>query len=448
MNLFVKSLIPSLAALTATSAAQIPAANSMVLSGKTAFGMAGPRMIADGGISSLAWSDDGRFLLAVRSEMGRSSNDDAMVGPQAILIYSVADRTSRVMWRANSPTDEIEEVHWLKGADAAIAIVREHLRTTDPRVPHPMRSEVYSLDASTGASRGLLQVDATEENGPVLGLSYCPAKPFAVLTLFESIKDGTNPYGRMHSRIRKIGPGSIGGEVEIDGSGNVVGWIDDGGTPLMAVLQRDVDGHLLRQAPQAMDFSTGKLRAAPNPIRFKLAEPSLPISVSTGAGKASKGKEDRKLRSLWLSGDDSSALIAADGIEPQLSPSLSGVAYISQGVALVRPIVQVPKEAYLAAKAAAEREKIMDNAKQVALALLQYATDKGDVLPPNQSDVLNLISPFLSGSDVAAGFVYSFSGGNLGDIANPASTVLGYIAGSNGRAIVYSDGHVKWQANP
>ena len=40
---------------------------------------------------------------------------------------------------------------------------------------------------------------------------------------------------------------------------------------------------------------------------------------------------------------------------------------------------------------------------------------------------------------------YTYPGGPLSEIASPATTVIGTMKGASGQAIIYADGHVKWQ---
>lgn len=79
----------------------------------------------------------------------------------------------------------------------------------------------------------------------------------------------------------------------------------------------------------------------------------------------------------------------------------------------------------------------------VALALIMYASDMDDVLPP--TDRLQDIMPYLKDQSILNGFVYDYSGErNMSKVENPGETVIGYMPGNGGRAVVYIDGHVKW----
>jgi hypothetical protein len=110
-------------------------------------------------------------------------------------------------------------------------------------------------------------------------------------------------------------------------------------------------------------------------------------------------------------------------------------------------LVRIPKAAYLAARAAAERATVISNAKQIGLALHMYAQDHNEAFPGASDDVANRIAPYLKNSSMTAGLVYTHSGGAIANIENPDKTELGYLPGSGGRAIIYADGHVQWKAD-
>ncbi len=124
-------------------------------------------------------------------------------------------------------------------------------------------------------------------------------------------------------------------------------------------------------------------------------------------------------------------------------PSQDGryVAYVSQGMLLVRELAKVPREEYEAALQEAEQQFIMGQAKQAALGLIMYASDNNDILPPS-GDVSSLVRPYMK-QDFP--FTYTYTGGSMSNNENPATTVLGYVDGSNGRAIIHADGHVTWK---
>ena len=95
---------------------------------------------------------------------------------------------------------------------------------------------------------------------------------------------------------------------------------------------------------------------------------------------------------------------------------------------------------------AAKRAAAMSKAKQVALGLIMYSADNDDAIP-GDLDLRKDVSPYVRNDSVFDGFVYTFQGGKLSDLKDPANTVLGYTDTPDGRAVAYADGHVVWK-NP
>jgi prepilin-type processing-associated H-X9-DG protein len=126
-----------------------------------------------------------------------------------------------------------------------------------------------------------------------------------------------------------------------------------------------------------------------------------------------------------------------------LSPKDNFVAYTVDYSLRIRPIAKVPPEVAKLIKDAMAKRETMQNAKQMGLAILMYSGDCDDLTPPKDG-LSDIIQPYLRMN--IPGFVYTLEGGkNLGEIANPAETEMGYINGPGGRAIVYVDGHVSWK---
>jgi prepilin-type processing-associated H-X9-DG protein len=94
----------------------------------------------------------------------------------------------------------------------------------------------------------------------------------------------------------------------------------------------------------------------------------------------------------------------------------------------------------------ARRSELMMRGKMVALAVMMYVQDHEFGLPPTDQ-VPGAILPYLKDASAAEGFVYEIGGGKLADHAAPATTVMGYLSGPGGRAVVYLDGHVEWRAD-
>lgn len=132
---------------------------------------------------------------------------------------------------------------------------------------------------------------------------------------------------------------------------------------------------------------------------------------------------------------------------PLFSPDDSFVIYQDSGALLLREIKPVDAALVRKMVLAAQKARAISNAKQAALAMIMYAGDNDDVLPSAEGWDAK-VSPYAKNKDLLKNFNYTFKGGNVADIENPASTELGFVLGPGGRAVAYTDGHVKWIPNP
>ena len=131
----------------------------------------------------------------------------------------------------------------------------------------------------------------------------------------------------------------------------------------------------------------------------------------------------------------------------RISPASDCVAYMDAGALLIRDIK--PIDAAMAKAAAAKNAKLkaMSDAKMSALGLIICASDMDGVLPGIEGWEAKVL-PYTLDGDMLKNFNYTFKGGNLSGIDNPATTELGFTVGPGGRAVAYCDGHVRWIPNP
>ncbi len=133
---------------------------------------------------------------------------------------------------------------------------------------------------------------------------------------------------------------------------------------------------------------------------------------------------------------------------PRFAPTSDCVAYEDAGALLIREIK--PIDLALAKKLlldAAKAKSIMD-AKQIATSLMVYASDTDDSSLPGQEGWDTKVLPYCKDGDLLKRFNYTYKGGSLSSLENPATTELGFTMGPGGRAVAYADGSVKWIPNP
>ena len=141
------------------------------------------------------------------------------------------------------------------------------------------------------------------------------------------------------------------------------------------------------------------------------------------------------------------ARLGLDNCRPTFGPKNDCVVYEDAGALLIREIKPMDPNMARKLQAMDAKAKAMMNARQAATGLSVYAADNDGVLPGAEGWE-NKVSPYFKNSDFLRDFNYTFKGGNMSSIDNPASTELGFIIGQGGRAVAYADGHVMWVPNP
>jgi hypothetical protein len=184
-------------------------------------------------------------------------------------------------------------------------------------------------------------------------------------------------------------------------------------------------------------------------------KPKPPLAIAADTAKLTGGAgRIADTTALWLEASEpglekkfTRALVAAevDSQSVQLLRDLSAVLYIHDDALYAAPIASLDRVAF---------EKMMKqlaitNAKQTGLGLMMYAQDYDENFPHDPGNVKEAIYPYIKNNDVIADFVYTYKGPlEMSKVEKPAETAMGYIPSPGGRAVVYADGHVKWEPTP
>jgi hypothetical protein len=132
---------------------------------------------------------------------------------------------------------------------------------------------------------------------------------------------------------------------------------------------------------------------------------------------------------------------------PTFGPGNDCVAYLDAGALLIRDIKPIDSAVARKVLADAAKAKAISDSKQAALGLIVYASDNDGVLPGAEGWE-HKVEPYFKNVDLLKNFNYTFRGGTMESISNPAETELGFTIGPGGRAVAYCDGQVKWVSNP
>lgn len=451
-------------------------AKNFVLGTNIAYVLLPPEPVTGSLSDSLLWSSDGSYLLVGRTDSREESTvRSALSGQprsepqlQSLIAYRMFDQKNTLLWRANANAARLGEVDWFPDSHRFAASVTESLRTEDPTKPPHSRQSILVFDADKGVS--ITAMSVVQEGGtPVMSVSMSPTKPYGLLiseawSHVDAAAAPTQAAGTAVEVVTKVGgPGTsatapaLGPEywlVRPDGSTKRIivdqglgweGWSSDGSSPTFGRFQRVANSRPIVTLFQ-VDLATGKLQQIPEPAPRREEPSRQDVYTSLAPANLTGAGTDLRVRSGWLMGsaDRSKTMIAADCSLLSLSPTLNAVAYVSNGVALVRPILQLPKKAFLTALEDVLKREAMNNAKQAGLATIMYSGDYDDQLPMKGMTLSDVLGPYARNEGVFDGFNITYTGSSLGDIKDPAHTELGYTSGPGGRAVLYADGHVVW----
>lgn len=468
MKLHLLSLIaiPFLSSLTAAQTINVKNATNpeqgfgTVLTDTEAIMMLPPKLACAESVASFSWSSDGQFILFSQSDLGLTakamtdvlSRKNVLPSPTFTLsLYDVKKGESRVLAKLPSGAFPTAMV-WLPKTHQAYATVIqiEFDQSTGTQVS---QSSVYSI-SPTAKTIDRVLVGAQEEYIEVY-VSPLEPRAFSIVTGFwkgpTSAPAGGAPSNQPVGPPRRVNAlgadGRLGPTYRIEDqlSLSQIEWSADGRLPIL--LKAEMQNGKRNQKPFALDLDSGRqyelasvdLYKEPTKIpdlRVEMREivdtAVTPSPKTIGTYLVCKSTEEKK-----------EARVAADAVGT-MSPAADGVLYIQSGAAFYRPLFRMSKEVYLEAQREALRAQLISETKQCAIGFLIYAADNDDVLMSPGSDWMSAITPYLKNDQMMSGFIYTFGGGDMSKIEDPAGTVLGYKLGPGGRAVAYTDGHVKW----
>jgi hypothetical protein len=305
-------------------------------------------------------------------------------------------------------------------------------------------------------------VEAIGKIGDLEELQVSPLRPFGVLRRSEAhLEQVPQPDGKVRAvakwehTLRVLhADGSIGQAARLPDNIMVreTAWSEDGALFYwLSSVRTVVDNKAkLVDSWNVFDPRTGENRPLPEaPKTYKENPSPFPLRLKQSHPTVTEEDASQHLRALWVESpmpsEQPRVLVCADGEWGLPSPRGDAALYYAQGAAWVVPLIRVEKQRFIEARRQAQKMAAISHAKQVGLALLMYSQDYDEQLPAQGQDVNGLIQPYLQNADALQGFSYSFPGGTLGSIADPANTILGVVQGPGGVAVIYVDGHVIWK---
>jgi len=437
---------------------------TFVATDKNAYLMLPPSVICGPEVQQMIWSMDGERLAAVRyvidltpdaiRDMVLQKKSDGDAKPKVetqIVVWHMVSRKADTIFKLDEDTGRLLDTQWLAGSSKLLLTVSykrdEEQGSTLARVLF-VNNDGTTVSIGTVDTRTNYEVTAS----PYSSLAAICDHPASTPT---AAGPGATPPTRPPSTVRFFGPSGVLGEpFTMPVSRSFLFW-GSNGKAYALTFQQDARTKQNKKIWYLANGSTHKFEvseAPPNAAGMP-NEPTPEIMAQSLPARASVRKVGVNAPTVILSAvqeqkDFEPGVVTTDGASGELSPKLNGVSFVSQGTAMVRGMVKVPLDDYKRAKTAALRVKLMSQAKQVALSFIMYASDMDDVLPGNKGNWQNLLDPYMKDMSMFDGFNYSYPGGDMTKIESPADTVLGYIEGPGGRAVAYTDGHVKWIPNP
>ncbi|AIE87280.1 hypothetical protein OP10G_3912 [Fimbriimonas ginsengisoli Gsoil 348] len=446
------------------ASAQIPdIRRDFVLLEKDAVGLLAPRVASGAYSESIKWSSDGAYLMINQLDMGSVESilksmasgtpPSAEVEPQRqIVFFSTKGYKTKSVVPITGAGIKIQTLEWLPNSSQAIVQYMMPRLREDGTV-EDMDDVVSLISAGDGKVRPL----AKSEPNTSLSVEISPNTSRFAITRTKLVvpTPGSGEHPAMRSEIQfGSSDGSLSPFLKLPHSYSEFRWGADG-APYVCIREISKKHAGVDTTWFRIDGRTGATTPATEP-----AWPSAPAAkVVNALSFEFKMPVPKKvdgdvpnIRAVVIvpaeGKGEHMAFASSDGVQGLVSPAGDAVAYIHHGVALVRPLIHVSKDAYLQALAAAKRVELLSNAKQAGLALIMFGADNDDKLPGVGDNFLDKINPYVKNPSLLNGFVFSLAGADLSKVDNPASTELGYIPGPGGRAVVYADGHAKWIPNP
>ena len=438
--------------------------SEMIIVGEKAIALLPPVVAGKGDPKAVGWSSDGKWLLIIAEDVKVDSKALAefiakgatgappITAESVLTMFDAEKNATKEIARYKSDGSSVMQVEWLPGNRNAALIINEPFLKEDGR-----RGFALSLYVASTSTAKVTRLARFAESQYATIFTDKSVK-HAVLTVQDTdalraaIVSGEKPP-QMHWTATHLGPdGKLGAEIRIEGRLAQPFWTGSGAGPYFSQLAYDSATKKRSAESFLLNFASRSVERVTEIPTSESVEIKLGFETEFGQSSNVADTTQVSRRSLWLKADEKSehqrALIAADADSATLSPIGNGVYYETKGVAMVRPLMSMPKDLALNALEAAERTKAMSDSKQAALALIMYASDYDDTFPSNAGDWASAIDPYLKNRELLDGFTYTYSGGPMSEIEKPAETEIGYKIGPGGRAVAYADGHVKWIPNP
>ncbi|KXK17641.1 MAG: hypothetical protein UZ18_ATM001001014 [Armatimonadetes bacterium OLB18] len=469
----MKSLVSGLVLLSALAPAQRFDPNQWVVVGESAYGLVSPSVVvADSLVSYCGWVGSGKKVIVLRapgasfpSEMEAAAQKSGKLPEPFRFELSVWDRKSRSKqstlnlgsWHSASG-----EVHNL--GDSGFALAEVMLYRADG-VGGVSKVLLFEVSESSGTARLLWDSPESKAGtGPrIRVVTKGPQALIALSRLSQPTTDLSSLSATENSAHVYDPRSGLGPAIPLPSGMADAAW--SVAPNKLVVWTTEFSQGKASQAWYELDATTGRVSPLPGPrgnVFYERERLDGPLRVALGGnaaglpntamlvpqvapGEEVRGQAPAPPRNPKVPAQyGNAALIEFDASSASLSPTGEEVLVVSRGVALIRPITPAPIDEFIEKLEQQLRNEVLMKAKMAGVALIMYATDNDERFPSKTDNVEDLLSPYVKNREVLKGFVYTFGGGNMASIQNPADTEMGYVVGPGGRAVVFADGHAKW----
>lgn len=414
-----------LAILLALAQVPAPMSKDYYMKGDLAYRLMPAEVVSPGQTANLVWSPSGSYLLYCRTAIPTSTTTIPPAGTMLdYLIYDPAAKRSVKAISIDAAKFVPSEIKWIPQGDGLLFTFMDRVVGDE---------QLYFVSAK-GTSKLLAKGDR-------IAVAVSDTAPLAAFMIGVE-------HGKPGAMTFIDGAGTTSAKINLDPSPQQFELV---GTDLyLLTYQATDDGPVVSR--HLYDRQTGQRRDAPKFDQEPVPGKSLPIDAFVGPLPFAAGANSGDFKFVWIMArpkpeddtrDQQIAVVTTDGTEAAMSPRLDAVAYVSQGITMIRRMNKVDPKEVLLARDAQARKEALERAKQVGLAILMFAGDNEDRYPPNKG-WQDAIAPYLRNSKVGDGFNYTFGGGDATRIENPATMELGFFDCPGGRAVVYADGHAKF----
>lgn len=428
--------------------------------------------VAHGKVRILSWTPDGHKLFFTFSPNQILGTDSFNLVEQALLGQLTPAPFNTVLAEWDDQSKKTEVIHdfgleefenltqldWLKDKATAFVTVRAADRVNQKIVGY--HTELWRLASS---SNSFQKLELPYPNSEVEEVDPNPVASDVVVKLLvgPSIRDGV-PANAPGGNDPNFNSPLVEVSLLLDSSGNVKQELAGGNwNPVWTQTGELYGESAVRASPKSGSKVTvkywavaaKKLVEVPKPSSLWTAPKADPeFDTAIGSATEGEGTAKRTVATYWLKCKakvqmpDLRLATSLDRGSLYLAPENRAVAIITKSGMNVRLLYPVD-DALRNRLVVLARTKAMQKGKQMALGLIMFASDNDDNLP--SSNQLGMLDPYLKDSSVMDGFNYQPPGNlNMNQWQSPAETVMGTVSGPGGQAVVYGDGHVKWQDGP